>query len=133
MWPPTYRSNTVSAMGTPSLFSVGLKSLNRPVNTAETLDVGVQAVHSVPLKLRGEMIGALNLLRTEPGHVAQGDAKELRALFDVPTPAFFKNDCSTRRPDASGLQPALVSGEPSFTFSDQIPATPSFRRSLSAR
>jgi transcriptional regulator with GAF, ATPase, and Fis domain len=56
-----------------------------PTFAPEALDVGFKAVHSVPLKLRHDVIGALNLLRVEPGEIIDRDATVLRALSDIAT------------------------------------------------
>ena len=56
------------------------------------------------------MIGALNLLRTEPGVVAERDAKVLRALSDIATVGILQERLVSRSAsDASGLQTALAS------------------------
>jgi len=81
-----------------------------PTFAPQALDVGFKAVHSVPLKLRDEVIGALNLLRTEPGAVTERDAKVLRALSDIATVGILQERLlSQSGPDASGLQTALAS------------------------
>lgn len=81
-----------------------------PTFAARALHVGYRAVHSVPLKHRDQTIGALNLLRTEPGEVSDRDAKVLRALADIATVGVLQerrvSDAATT---ASGLRTALTS------------------------
>ena len=80
-----------------------------PTFAPQALDVGFQAVHSVPLKLRDEVIGALNLLLTAVGHVAERDAKLLRALADIATVGILQERLLNPSPNAPGLQAALAS------------------------
>ncbi|GID93882.1 ANTAR domain-containing protein [Amorphoplanes digitatis] len=56
-----------------------------PRFTAAASEVGFAAVHALPMKLRTDVIGALNLFETEPGAL---DAEKLRvgqALADIAT------------------------------------------------
>jgi transcriptional regulator with GAF, ATPase, and Fis domain len=46
---------------------------------------GYAAVHALPLRLRKEVIGALNLFGTEAGHLPQSDLDVAQALADVAT------------------------------------------------
>jgi transcriptional regulator with GAF, ATPase, and Fis domain len=46
---------------------------------------GYAAVHALPLRLRKEVIGALNLFSTETGHLPQDDVDVAQALADVAT------------------------------------------------
>jgi transcriptional regulator with GAF, ATPase, and Fis domain len=81
-----------------------------PTFAPRALEVGFTAVHSVPLKLRDDVIGALNLLRIEAGSVAERDAKVLRALSDIATVGILQERLlSQSAPNASGLQTALAS------------------------
>lgn len=56
-----------------------------PTFTAEALRVGFRAVNAVPLHLRGQVIGALNLFRTRTGPVPEADLRAAQALADVAT------------------------------------------------
>src|SRR3954447_7562193 len=74
------------------------------------LEVGFTAVHSVPLRLRGDVIGALNLLRADPGELTASDAKLVRALADIATVGVLHERIVTQSvATASGLQTALNS------------------------
>jgi GAF domain-containing protein len=81
-----------------------------PTFAPQAIDVGFRAVHSVPLKLRDEVIGALNLLRVEPGAVVDRDATVLRALSDIATVGILQerllNQASAR---TTGLHTVLAS------------------------
>lgn len=46
---------------------------------------GFQSVHATPMKLRGEVIGTLNLFKVAPGALGQRDAAVVQALADVAT------------------------------------------------
>lgn len=56
-----------------------------PVFTPQALEQGFQAVHAVPLRLRGDVIGTLNLFNQRPGELSTEDAKVARALADIAT------------------------------------------------
>ncbi|QRP46742.1 GAF and ANTAR domain-containing protein [Amycolatopsis sp. FDAARGOS 1241] len=49
------------------------------------LDQGFRAVHAFPMRLRSEVIGALNLFSTGPGELAAEDARVARGMVDVAT------------------------------------------------
>jgi GAF domain-containing protein len=99
-----YRSGTVVSSD-----DLALDSDRWPTFAPQALDVGFRAVHSVPLKLRDEVIGALNLLRVEPGGISERDAKVLRALSDIATVGILQERLSQVPSRASGLQTALAS------------------------
>ncbi|GHC85758.1 transcriptional regulator [Nocardiopsis terrae] len=56
-----------------------------PVFTPQALEQGFLAVHAVPLRLRGNVIGTLNLFNQRPGALSAEDAKVARALADIAT------------------------------------------------
>jgi GAF domain-containing protein len=56
-----------------------------PTFTPEALRVGFRAVNAVPLHLRGQVIGALNLFRNGAGPLPDGDLRTAQALADVAT------------------------------------------------
>jgi GAF domain-containing protein len=81
-----------------------------PLFAERALNVGFRGVHSVPLRLRQEVIGALNLLRSQPMSLSTADASLVRALADMATIGVL-HERSTREAHetASGLQRALTS------------------------
>jgi GAF domain-containing protein len=56
-----------------------------PVFTPRALEQGFSAVHAVPMRLRGEVIGSLNLFNQRSGGLSAEDAKVARALADIAT------------------------------------------------
>ncbi len=56
-----------------------------PKFTPRAVAAGFGSVHSVPMQLRNEVIGAVNLLCVEPGALSPGDARLVRALSDIAT------------------------------------------------
>jgi GAF domain-containing protein len=56
-----------------------------PLFTAEAKDAGFRSVHSFPLRFRSEVIGALNLFRTEPGLLQREDLLAAQAMADIAT------------------------------------------------
>ncbi len=49
------------------------------------LEAGFRATHAVPLRLRGEVLGAVNLFRAEPVALTADDLATAQALADVAT------------------------------------------------
>ena len=56
-----------------------------PRFTAAATEVGFAAVHALPMKLRSDVIGALNLFGTEPGALDQEKQRIGQALADIAT------------------------------------------------
>jgi GAF domain-containing protein len=56
-----------------------------PRFASEALAAGFHSVHALPMRLRGSVIGALNLFHIEPGGMQQGDIDAAQALADVAT------------------------------------------------
>ncbi|WP_182348767.1 GAF and ANTAR domain-containing protein [Tomitella gaofuii] len=56
-----------------------------PTFTPEALRVGYVSVHTVPLRLRDQIIGALNLFGTAPGTLSEADQHVARALAETAT------------------------------------------------
>jgi GAF domain-containing protein len=56
-----------------------------PLFTAAANDAGFRSVHSFPLRFRSEIIGALNLFRTEPGLLQKEDLLAAQAMADIAT------------------------------------------------
>lgn len=61
-----------------------------PEFSAKCLEEGYRSVHAVPMRLRDQVIGALNLFRTEPGALPEDDARLAQALTDVATIAIMQ-------------------------------------------
>ena len=57
----------------------------------EALAAGFHSVHALPMRLRGTVIGALNLFHVEPGHMRQADVDAAQALADVATIAILQH------------------------------------------
>jgi len=55
------------------------------------LDSGFQSAHALPMRLRGAVIGALNLFRAQTGHLEDQDALAAQALADVATIAILQH------------------------------------------
>jgi GAF domain-containing protein len=56
-----------------------------PQFTVEALAAGFRSVHAFPMRLRGTVIGALNLFHLEPGEMGHADVEAAQALADVAT------------------------------------------------
>lgn len=56
-----------------------------PKFSAEAVDAGFHSVHALPLRLRGEVIGALNMFHRSRGVMEPADVVVAQALADVAT------------------------------------------------
>jgi GAF domain-containing protein len=65
-----------------------------PRFAAETLAAGFSSVQALPLRLRGTVIGALNLFHVEVGEMSTTDIEGAQALADVATIAILQNRAS---------------------------------------
>ena len=81
-----------------------------PRFTAEALNAGFQSVYALPLRLRADALGALNLFRASPGPMPDADVRLAQALADSATIAIMQ-DLTTRESTvkAGQLQHALDS------------------------
>jgi len=57
----------------------------------EALAAGFRSVHALPMRLRGTVIGALNLFLVEPGDMQEADVEAAQALADVATIAILQH------------------------------------------
>ena len=57
----------------------------------EALAAGFRSVHALPMRLRGTVIGALNLFLVEPGVMQEADVEAAQALADVATIAILQH------------------------------------------
>jgi GAF domain-containing protein len=67
-----------------------------PLFVEEALPRGFRSVHAVPLRLRSDVIGALNLFHTEPGPMADVDVRAAQALADIATIAILQQRTISR-------------------------------------
>ena len=56
-----------------------------PLFAPRAVEAGFRSVHAFPMRLRSQMIGALNLFSTEPGRLQPSDVRIVQALADVAT------------------------------------------------
>jgi transcriptional regulator with GAF, ATPase, and Fis domain len=56
-----------------------------PQFTPRALAAGFRSVHAFPLRLRHQVIGALNMFGTEEGNLDPADARVIQALADIAT------------------------------------------------
>lgn len=62
-----------------------------PRFAVEASDAGFRMVHALPMRLRGTVLGALNLFHVEPGVMSQADVVAAQALADVATIALLQH------------------------------------------
>lgn len=62
-----------------------------PQFAPQALAAGFQSVHAIPMRLRGQTIGALNLFRAGEGGLTETDAIAAQALADVATVAILQH------------------------------------------
>jgi GAF domain-containing protein len=62
-----------------------------PLFTPRALALGFRSVHSLPMRLRGRTVGALNLFRTHQGSLTEVDAGMAQGLADVATIAILQH------------------------------------------
>lgn len=86
---------------------------------------GYRSAHALPLFLRGQSIGALNLLGRDPTPLTAQETQLLRALADVATTALLSWDRQPLRPeDVTTRTQAALSGKAVFdTASGMLAAT----------
>jgi GAF domain-containing protein len=84
----------------PDCFRTGEAVLNQNLATVGgrwprfgpvALEAGFRSVHAVPMRLRGVIIGALNLFRADEGELEDGDILVAQALADVATIAILQH------------------------------------------
>jgi GAF domain-containing protein len=62
-----------------------------PRFAAEARAAGFRTVHALPMRLRGTVIGALNLFHSEPGRMRPADVAAAQAMADVATIAILQH------------------------------------------
>ncbi len=81
-----------------------------PKFAPKALSVGFRSAQAVPLRLRGEVLGALNMFRTEPGGLGDDDRAVVQAMADVATIGLLQQrEVHRANTVASQLQHALHS------------------------
>lgn len=65
-----------------------------PRFAAEAIAAGFHSVHALPMRLRGTVLGALNLFHVEPGEMRSADVEAAQALADVATIAVLQHRAS---------------------------------------
>jgi GAF domain-containing protein len=74
------------------------------------VQAGFRAADAIPMRLRGQIIGALNLFRTELGSMSDDDVAIAQALADIATIAILQNrDTVATREVNAQLESALTS------------------------
>lgn len=91
---------TGSAVTVPDVSAVGDKW---PDFRDAALGQGLHSVHAVPLRLRGTVIGALNLFRNETGIMSHEDTLVAQALADVATIGIL-HERTVRESDTARMQ-----------------------------
>jgi transcriptional regulator with GAF, ATPase, and Fis domain len=81
-----------------------------PAFTPRLQQLGFHSAHALPMRLRSETIGALNLFRTEPGPLSQANLGIGQAMADVATVGLLQERAiAARELLAAQLQAALTS------------------------
>jgi GAF domain-containing protein len=62
-----------------------------PRFSAEARATGFRTVHALPMRLRGTVIGVLNLFHNEPGEMRRADVSAAQAMADVATIAILQH------------------------------------------
>ena len=75
------------------IVNVDLAAVNRrwPAFTPAAIAAGFRSVHSLPMRLRGRTVGALNMFRTDTGVLDDDDVSAAQALADVATIAILQH------------------------------------------
>lgn len=95
-----------------SVIDIELRSTSKrwPRFTPYAIDAGYESVYAIPLRLRGNIIGALNLLRVDNGPLDVGDVALAQALADIATITILQAAAATEaRRREEQLQHALDS------------------------
>ena len=81
-------------------FRTGQQVLNQDLNLVNgrwprfapvALEAGFNSVHALPMRLRGTVMGALNLFHVEPGGMRQADIAAAQAMADIATIAVLQH------------------------------------------
>lgn len=89
---------------------LGLRGDRWPQFSPAARAIGFQSSHAVPMRLRGAVIGALNLFRADAGPLGPGDVVVAQALADVATIAILQHRAARQAQDVNEqMQLALTS------------------------
>ncbi|SCF25199.1 GAF and ANTAR domain-containing protein [Micromonospora mirobrigensis] len=80
-----------------SVVDLTLSTARWPRFTAAAAEVGFAAVHALPMRLRSEVVGALNLFDVRPGALAEDKLRIGQALADVATIGLLQHRAIQRR------------------------------------
>ncbi len=81
-----------------------------PKFAPEAVNAGFRSVHALPMRLRSDVIGALNLIRTVPGPLPDEDLEAAQALANVATIGLLHHRAAEEsRLLSDQLQHALIS------------------------
>ncbi|MGN9810928.1 GAF and ANTAR domain-containing protein [Micromonospora sp. BQ11] len=80
-----------------SVADLNLTPARWPRFAAAAAEVGFAAVHALPMRLRSEVIGALNLFEVRPGALDEGKLRIGQALADVATIGLLQQRAIHRR------------------------------------
>ena len=75
-----YRTGAAISMG-----DLSVDDGRWPLFRDEATEAGFQSVFALPMRLRGSVIGALNLFRLETGDMEQADTEVAQAFADIAT------------------------------------------------
>ncbi|MCU1369788.1 MAG: hypothetical protein JWO77_982 [Ilumatobacteraceae bacterium] len=87
----------------PECFRTGIPIINEQLTTVDhrwpkfaprAVASGFRSVHALPMRLRGQTIGALNLFRADEGLLDDDDVRAAQAFADVATIAIFSKRAS---------------------------------------
>lgn len=67
-----------------------------PQFAPQAVAAGFQAVHAFPMRLRGQVIGALNMFGVEAGPMDEADVRVVQALADIATIGLLQQRAITR-------------------------------------
>jgi GAF domain-containing protein len=76
------------------------------------VEAGFMAADAIPMRLRGQVIGALNLFRTETGSLTADDVAVAQALADIATIAILQNRAT--------VETQVLNDQLSFALSSRI-------------
>jgi GAF domain-containing protein len=88
----------------PDCFRAGAPIVNQRLDLAidrwprfapKAIDAGFRSVSALPMRLRGQMIGALNMFRIDEGEMREQDVAAAQAFADVATIAVLQNRAVT--------------------------------------